>query len=370
MSMLKKTRSLVWLCMAGTSSAIAGGLDRTGQDLGALFESGRYLEVSVSHVSPRVRGTDLLGGRTGDVGDDYFLPSLSLKVDATERLSLALVADETFGAKMAYGQGSPMLGGTSVDVSSQGLMGLARYRLNDSFSVHGGARVQSSSAHVQLKGLAYGPVSGYQMQLRRDTTVSPVLGIAFEKREIALRFAATYHGAIKHEFTTRESAPLAPLNGSSTTAINLPRAVNLDFQTGIAADTLLFAHLRWVNWSEFRADPSHFLAVTGEGLVDLKDTRTWTLGLGRRLNDQWSAALSATYEGRTTPLSSPLSPVNGRRGITLAAIYTQDRMRVTAGISYLKLGDAYLETGTPDTLRATMSGNTTLGLGLKFGYAF
>jgi long-subunit fatty acid transport protein len=125
-----------------------------------------------------------------------------------------------------------------------------------------------------------------------------------------------------------------------------------------------------VNWSEFRVEPARFLAVTGEGLIELKDTRTYTLGVARHFNDRWAGALSFNYEGRGDPLSSPLSPVNGRRGITIAAIYTQDAIKITAGISYIRLGDATLETGTPDTERAVMSGNKALGLGLKLGWTF
>ena len=367
--MLKKL-GIWWLLATATTPVLAGGIDRTGQGLGALFENGRYLEMSVTQVTPRVKGTDLMGGTTGDVAGDYVLPALSLKVDASDKLSLAVVADQTYGAKVLYGQGSPLLGGTLVDVTSYGILGLARYRINENFSVHGGLRLQTSSATVRLKGLAYGPVSGYQLRLKSDTALSPAVGVAFEKSEMALRVAATYHAAIHHRFGTSETAPLAPLNGSSTTPIILPRAVNLDFQSGISSDTLIFGQLRWVNWSEFRVDPARFLALTGEGLIELKDTRTWTLGLARQFSERWAGALSVNYEGTGDPLSSPLSPVNGRRGLTLAVIHTQDRVKITTGVSYIKLGDARLETGTPDTERATMRGNATIGVGIKVGYQF
>lgn len=365
-----KRLGILGLLASAAPSVLAGGIDRTGQGLGALFENGRYLEVSVSQVSPRVKGADLTGGPTGNVAGSYVLPSLSLKLDATDQLSLALVADQTYGAKVLYGQGSPLLGGTLVDVSSYGLLGLARYRINENFSIHGGLRLQNSEATVRLKGLAYGAVNGYQLRLQSDTAVSPALGAAFEKPEIALRVAATYHAPINHRFSTRETGPLAPLNGSSTTPITLPRAINLDFQSGISRDTLVFGQLRWVNWSEFSVDPARFVAVTGEGLIDLKDTRTWTLGLARQFTDRWAGALSVNYEGTGDPLSSPLSPVNGRRGLSLAVIHTQDKVRITTGISYIKLGDAKLETGTPDTQRATMTGNATIGVGVKVGYQF
>lgn len=362
--------ALVVLGACLTPAAWSGGIDRSGQGLGALFEDGNYVEFSLGQVMPRVEGVDLVGGSTGDVAGNYLLPALSLKFDASDRLALALVMDQTYGADILYGAGSPLLGGTLVSVDSYALLGLARYRLDDRLSLHGGLRGQNSNATVRLQGLAYGPVSGYQVHLGPDMAYAPVLGLAFERSEIALRVALTYHAAIEHRLDTRESGPLAALNGTSTTLIKTPRAVNLDFQTGVAPDTLLYGQLRWANWSEFRVDPARFVAVTGEGLIELDDTRTWTLGLAHRFSDRWAAVLSMNYEGRGDPLSSPLSPVNGRHGVTLAAIHTLDALRVTAGLSYIKLGNARLETGTPDTQRATMSGNATLALGVKIGRSF
>lgn len=363
------------------TSAAAGGIDRSGQGLGALFEKGPYLEVSLARVAPRIKGVDLAGGPTGDVVGDHAQVGLSAKFDVDESLSLALVADQTYGADLLYGQSSPLLGGTLVDESSHALLGLARYRLDDTFSVHGGLRAQRSSAEIRLRGLAYGPVNGYRVLLGPDTEYGLVAGFAYEKPQIALRLALTWHSAIEHKLDTRETGPLidpdgpgpsptlALLDGTSITRISTPRAVNLDFQSGIAPDTLLFGQLRWANWSEFRVDPARFLAVTGEGLIELDDTRTWTLGLARRFNDRWSGVLSFSYEAKGDPLVSPLAPVNGRRGTTLALIHSRDRLRVTAGISHIKLGDALLETGTPDTQRATMSGNATVGMGVTIGWA-
>lgn len=358
------------LLLLTAPAAWASGIDRSGQGLGALFESGNYLEAAVGKAAPRVKGEDLGGGATGDVAGDFHQASLSLKMEATPQLSFALVLDQPYGAKILYGTGSTMLGGTLVDTSSDALMGLVRYRFNDVFSIHGGGRVQRSRATVHLKGIAYGAASGYELKLREDTAAAPVIGFALENPAIGLRLAATYHDAIRHQFKTREYAPLAPLNGNSTTQVTTPRAINVDFQTGVTASTLLFARLRWVKWSEFRVDPQQFKAITGEGLVDQRNSRSWTLGLAHRISSQWAAALALDYEGRSKPLSSPLAPVNGHRGVTLSAIYTRDNYRISTGLSYIKLGDAKLETGTPDTQRATMSGNSTLGIGTSVGWSF
>ncbi len=349
--------------------ATAGGIDRSGQGLGALFETGDYIEASLSAVSPRVDGQDVSGAATGVVTGRYPMAGMSAKFEINPRLSVAWVLDQPYGARVLYGPGSPLLGGTQVDVSTSALLGLARWRLTEQFSVHGGMRLQHASAEVRLKGLAYGPMSGYRVRLGTDTAFSPVAGVAFELPDMALRVVATYHGATTHDMPTSESGGFDLLNGQSRTQVSTPRAVNLDFQTGIASQTLLFGQLRWVNWSAFRVDPQRFMAVTGEGLINLKDTRTTTLGLAQRFSPNWTGAVSLNHESRGQPLVSPLAPVNGRRGVTLAAIYTEGRLRISAGLSYIRLGDAKPETGTPDTPRASMQDNHTRGLGVTLGWA-
>jgi long-subunit fatty acid transport protein len=374
-----------WLAAAALAGlatpAAAGGIDRSGQGLGPLFESGDYLEASYSHVAPHVKGIDLAGGSTGDAVGDHDLANLAAKFDLNGRLSLAMVLDQPYGAKLHYRSSSPLLGGTRVDEASHALLGLLRYRLDPALSVHGGLRLQESSATIELRGLAYGRVNGYRVRFAENLAASWVAGAAYEIPEIALRVAATYHGATRHTLSTTETGPaidpdgagplpaMRLLDGSSHTRISTPAALNLDAQTGIAPDTLLFGQLRWVDWSEFRVDPARFVAVTGNGLIDLRDTRGYTLGLARRFAARWTGVLALNHEASRDGYNSPLSPVNGRRGITLAAIHTQGRLKVTAGISYMKLGDALLETGTPDTLRAKMSGNSLLGLGFKIGWA-
>lgn len=350
--------------------ALGAGLDRSGQGLGALFEQGNYLEMSYADVRPRVEGRDVAAGSTGNTAEAYALASFSAKIDLNDRVSVAAVVDQPYGGKIAYASSSSLLGGTRVDEETHALLGLVRYRFGDGVSVHGGVRLQRSSATVNLRGLAYGAISGYQLQLGPDTASGAVIGAAYEVPAIALRVATTYHERITHKLKTTETGPLAGLNGTSTTHVSLPSALNIDFQTGIARDTLLFGQIRHVNWSEFRVDPTRFVAVVGEGLIKLTDARTYTLGVGRSLSDRWSGAISLNYERPQDGFNSPLSPVNGRKGITVSGKYRWDNYELGAGISYIKLGDARLETGTPDTHRATMSGNSSLAVGLKLGYRF
>lgn len=351
---------------AAASGAMAGGIDRSGQGLGALFEKGRYLELSFGLASPTIEGRDVATAPTGDVGGTYTQLGFSYKYDINDQLSMALNVDQPFGADIQYALTSPLLGGTTAQAETYAVTGILRYKFNEAFSVHGGLRMQHAKGNIRLQGLAYGPLSGYDVQLAGDWAPGYLIGVAYEKPEIALRIALTYNSAIKHEMATTQTI-IPPATGT-VTEVETPQTVNLDFQTGVAKDTLVFGQIRWADWSNFLIDPVNF---PGNGLVELEDTVTYTLGVARRFNENWAGSFSLNYEGKgTDDLVSPLAPTNGRIGATIGAVYTMDNMKITAGINYTKLGDARPETGTPDTARASMTGNSVVGVGIKVGWSF
>ena len=100
------------------------------------------------------------------------------------------------------------------------------------------------------------------------------------------------------------------------TEVKTPQSVNLDLQTGIAPDTLLYGSLRWAKWSEFRMDPVGFSNPIAEGgggvgLVDLDDTITYTVGLARQFSDEWAGSAEMFYEPRDDGIVAPLFPSVG-----------------------------------------------------------
>ncbi|MGL4310620.1 MAG: OmpP1/FadL family transporter [Paracoccaceae bacterium] len=365
----------VLFVMAG--SAYAGGIDRSGQPINIIYEKGNYAELSYGWINPSVSGNDdaMFGGRgTGSVAGDHNLPGIALKYDFNDQFSGAIIYDQAYGADILYPIGeSVALGGTSAKMDSEGVTALLRYKFNDNISVHGGIRASKASGEVRLSGLAYGPLNGYNVAFDDAWGTGYVAGVAYEKPEIALRVALTYFSKVAHDLDTTETLPagLGGLSIASVTTVDTPQAVHLDVQSGIAEDTLLFGNIRWVDWSEFLIDPQTLVAATGQGLVKLDDTTTYTLGVGRKFNDTWSGSVFVTYEPSTgDDLVSPLAPTNGYKGIGMAAVYTRDNMRITMGARYLDLGDAKPETGTPDTARASMENNDAVALGIKVGFSF
>ncbi len=361
---MKKTISYSIAALALTSSAaLAGGIDRSGQGIGFLFEKGTAAELSFGMVTPSVTGTDTLGGATGNVGKSYTQTSLSYKMDIGDNMSFALIMDQPFGADVEYAATSVLLGGTKAVASSTAVTGILRYKFDGGFSAHAGLRAQTASANIDLRGLAFGPSDGYSVDLASDTSYGYLVGVAYEKPEIALRVALTFNSAITHQFATTETFLGAPAAPPSVTNSTLPKSINLDFQSGVAANTLVFGSIRWVDWSAFKLAPS----VTGS-LIDLSDSTTYNLGVGRKFNDNWSGAFSMSYEAAGNPLVSPLAPTNGKLGFTLAGVYKSGNFKITTGINYTKVGDASPQTA--GVARASMTGNSAWGIGVKLGLTF
>lgn len=371
---MKRLLTGLGILTAGAVPALAGGIERTPQALGVLFEKGNYVELTFGGVDPDISGRDFTaygGSDTGDVGHGFGLSGIAYKHDFTDKLSGAFIMERPYGADIRYDAfpgGSLMLGGTEALVDSTRYTAILRYRFDDSLSFHAGIRGSHADGEVSLGGLAYGPVSGYHVDLDDTWWFGWLAGVAYEIPELAARISLTYNSPIEHDFDTNETLGGAPLGPESETTVRTPRSWVVEGQTGVSPTTLVFASIRWVNWSEFRLDPDVFVALTGSGLVELEDTTTYTIGVGHKFTDAWSGAASISYEPEGDDDVSPLAPTNGHVGITLAAIYTRDRMKVTTAVNYTKLGDAYPSPGGNRV--AEMSDNHAWGAGVRIGYSF
>lgn len=347
--------------------AQAGGLDRTGQDLGPLFEKGHHLSTETYTVQPRVRGTDALGKSTGQVADDYSQWGFAYRRDLNSRSSLLIMVSKPFGLDIAYSpQQSPLFGGTQARVNSHELLGVLRYRWDEHWAVHGGLRLQRTDGHVALGGLVFGALNGYRVDFRPSTEPGYLLGMSYERPDMTLRIAATYYSAIKHRIATREN--LWP--GETRTASTAPQSLNLDIQTGITPGTVLFGQIRWTDWSQFRLRPQTLEAVLpGRSLADMQDTMTYTLGLGQRLAENWSGFVAVAYDERSDKAAlSPLRPTNGRIGYTVGVSYQQGRFKLTPWLSYQRLGSTDISSG--GTTLATFDAESATAVGIRLGYQF
>jgi long-chain fatty acid transport protein len=346
--------------LAATSGAYAGGVERSTQSVAILFEQGRYAELNFGRFAPDVSGT--VGGgllSSGDMAADYNSWSLGYKMDIGDRMAFAMILDEPIGADVNYpASAAPYpLAGSTAKLTSSAITALMRYSLENNLSVYGGLRYQTVHGEVALTG-------GYTMETNHDSELGYVVGVAWEKPEIAARVALTYNSSITHNL---ESLEVGVVPGSFETEV--PQSVNLEFQTGIAKDTLLFGSIRWVDWSAFIIDPPNYTSPGPDPDLPLvgypKDRVTYNLGIGRRFNETWSGAITIGYEPSDGELTGNLGPTDGFKSIGLAATYSQDNMKVTGGVRYVDVGDA-----TTNIVGGSFTDNSGVGVGIRIGYTF
>lgn len=356
------------------TSAQAGGIDRSGQLLNPIFRDGTYGQLSFGYSQPSVDGTDAITGRPiSNVAKGFPSPGFGFKTDINDSWSVSILGAEDFGADIEY-PGLPQasaLGGTIATTNGYSVTVLARYKFDENWSTHGGARFNRQDGKISLNGLAYGSLAGYLVELDDDIGVGYVIGGAYERREIGLRVALTYNSKISHKFDTQESLSGVPISLPTTTDTDMPQSVNLDFQSGIAKDWLVFGSIRWAEFSQFLVEPIMFERLTGVGLVELEDTTTFTLGVAHRFTENWAGSASFIYEEPQTRVVSPLSPYTGLQAVQLGAQYTVDNIEVSAIVRYSRPGNALPGTGVPTRVpRADFADNEVWTGGVQIGYTF
>jgi long-subunit fatty acid transport protein len=377
---MKKTTLALGALAMTAGAATAGGVERSVTGPGILFENGNYMEFSFSQASPKVSGNSLLpvpvapgvtlpaGAPSGDMANSYTNLSFGIKKQLNDKLDLAFLMNQPIGADVTYAAGTGYLyGGSNAVIKSQAMTALLRYKINDNVSVYGGVTAERAEGNVAL-------FNGYTMSTTRETDFGYIVGAAYEKPEIAMRIALTYTSAITHDFDAVELTPLGPVN--TTFESEVPQSIALDFQTGVAKDTLVFGSVRWREWSAFDITPVAFAAGGGGSLVSYDDdTTTFTLGVGRRFSENWAGAIQISHEKSHGGFSGNLGPTDGYTSVGLGMTYTKDNMKISGGVTYAWLGDARTEApaalGAPaGTAFGDFRDNTTMGVGIKVGFSF
>ena len=429
---LKTLTTAMILATVPMTGAFAAALDRSGQSISAFLQPGNYFEAGISVLDPNVSGkvrngytphaalpassAGLQNTSVGEMAGDYYFPSAALKLQVTDNFSFGLIYDQPFGAEAEYSTGTqkttalpgPLapLGnqglfhngteGTSVEVKSQSISMLFGYQPTENFNFYAGPVYQTIKGDVQLRGLAYGgnaTFGGYNASIKETGDIGWLAGAAFQIPDIALKASVTYRSEIEHSVNVKESfnsaGLLAGLNAapSLNTDITTPQSVNLDFQTGIMANTVAFANVRWVDWSSFSIQPYKFglasksaaiQAQTGKSEFDLvaytDDQISATVGVGRKLNDQWAGNVSVGWDsGAGNPVTT-LGPTEGYWNVGLGAQFSPTPQTfIAGGVKYFWLGDAKAQSGAHfDTSNyvADFESNYAIAYGLKMGYKF
>jgi long-chain fatty acid transport protein len=363
------------------------------QPFGADAEYSGYNNFVSKASDVVLPGTSLTGG----------LPVVTGAPNAQLPNGLPVIIDGS-GNPQAIALNSPTTGATSVEVQTQNLNVLFGWQPNQNWNLYAGGVYQTLKADVKLSGQAYSLFNGYNLDVPEDSAVGWLAGVAYQIPEIALKASLTYRSEIEHDFTARENLPLvdpiaklliaqgaitpgdlAGLGGTGSSKVTTPQSVNLDFQTGIMANTVAFANVRWVNWDKFKMRPYQFGQLSqlagdllpalgkpnGFNLVDYsKDQWSANLGVGRKMNDKWASNVSVGWDsGAGNPVTT-LGPTEGFWNVGLGLQYSPTPQSfIAGGVKYLWLGDAKAQTGA-HSAAGEFNDNDAMAYGLKIGHRF
>ncbi|APU49531.1 OmpP1/FadL family transporter [Acinetobacter junii] len=397
---LKHLSTAMILATLPATGVFAAALDRSGQSVSAFLQPDNYFEAGISVLDPTVKGqsTAATGSQNiSDMGGDYQFYNAALKLQLTDYLSFGLIYDQPFGADAEY-QDSTLFtntaGNTKVEVDTQNISMLFGVQPIKNVNLYAGGVYQTVKGGVQLRGAGYGGINafgGYNADIPEDSAAGWLAGAAYQIPEIALKASVTYRSEIKHKVNIDESSagagPIAAIlnNATGSTDITTPQSVNLDLQTGIMANTVAFANIRWVNWKDFAIRPYAFgvaanLATTAAGgkgfdLVAYTDDQ-WSVnaGVGRKLNEQWAGNVSVGWDsGAGNPITT-LGPTEGYWNLGVGVQFSPAaNYFISGGVKYFWLGDAKAQSGAQfntDSYLADFTDNHAIAYGMKIGYRF
>jgi long-subunit fatty acid transport protein len=351
---MKKVMTAGAALLLTTSIASAGGLDRSGQPIGFIFEDGEAAFVSFGLVNPTVSSNP--ESDAGNVAQNYTALSFGYKRAVSDDLELAIIYDQPYGASVEYNEGD--LAGLFATLNSGSITGILTYAATDNISIYGGLRGQSLQGEIAV------PLAAYTYESDTSYAFGYLVGAAYEMPEIALRVALTYNSAIKHTLEGTEGSPTAPGTSADTEFdVQFPQSLNLDFQTGVAADTLVFGSVRWAEWSVTDVTPLYYIPGS---LVDYEeDVFTYSLGVGRRFSDQLSGSFSVSYEEATGEDAPNLGPTDGFISYSVGMEYAMnDSTKIRGGIRYIDIGDATSDYGF------SFEDNSAIAVGASLVYTY
>ncbi|MBP2549074.1 long-chain fatty acid transport protein [Neorhizobium galegae] len=334
------------------TGASAGGLERGGYNIDLLFDPSTVAaEATTTYVAPQRKarnvrdnyttsavypyngtGTGTGGGNlnglssSSDDTEGYWAPRLGIKAAIGDSVDCMFDYSQPWGAHSNPGRN---WAGANNNIETK--------VESDNYAATCSYRFDLGPGQLRLIGGAfYQEVSGFKERLVQDYTNVPTslsgvgrldleghgwgwrTGIAYEIPEYAVRASLVYNSEVNLSNLTgtldlRQANPA--LNGGQPYNVfgeqRTPDSLELKLQTGIAPDWLAFGSLKWTDWSQFQKIP---FCVTGTvssctlssptalTTLDLGYRDGWTVtgGVGHKFNEQWSGAVSVTWDRGTS----------------------------------------------------------------------
>ena len=372
--MIKFLLGFTGLCVSSTA-LMAGGMERTALSTSFMYEQGGYAEVAYSSRDFTVTAPAFAPDES--VIEDQVGFSLAGKFDISESISFGLTQYTQAGVGLNYqgagGTGAVGTGlnaaGPKVSLDIDALVFLGRYSFSENFSFILGMKnsnIKDATADIFKSSGALSAAS-----VKGKSASGTVAAVAYERPDIALRVELLYEADTSFSLDTTGGLLGA---ATGTTQGSLPDYQTINFQTGIAADTLAFGSIRMADWKNHQLSVApQTLAGTGAAggpTSSFSNSTTYSLGVGRKVSEDLSLSLSTNWENGTEASgTSLLSPTNGYNGYSLGAKYSMNNLTISGGVNYTTFGDKTI-TAAVGTDPDKFSGNSVLSYGIKVGVNF
>lgn len=340
----------------------AAALERSGQSVHALFEKGNYAEVALLQVDPNISGQvqhqqniaelGVQDFSTGNLVNNQHFIQAALKLQPHPQISVALLFDQPYFVDVDYHY-SPILSGEPLPIEnadikfdSRNITALIGYQPTQNWNLFTGLSYQSFSGDLKIGTQVDYTFFDYHAHFPKDHAWGWLAGLSYQIPEYAFNTAITYRSKIKHSTNASESIWGFPLEiaPQQATEIETPESVNLDFHTGLPAQNFLYGSLRWVNWQDFKIQPTQFAAILqSEGLgnqfnlIDYQKNQWSTrLGFAHQWSPKWITAVEGLWDSGAGNPASSLNPVDGYVGVGTGAVYHfNPKTFMIAGLHYL-----------------------------------
>jgi len=322
--------------------SFAGGLDRGGYNIDLLFDQSRFsAQAAVIYVMPQrelknVKDTNtrspLLGGdgnlngrpNHADDTENYAVPYLGLKA-GYEDVDCLLDYSEPFGAHT-----NPGINWAGANNNIETKIETHNYATTCSYKFDvgpGQLRLIGGAFYQEVEGFKERLVSTLPIAMGTGTGVGRLdladngwgwrTGIAYEIPEYGVRASLVYNSRVKYDDLSGTvdltQVPVVPTYGGKVTNVvgstEAPDSLELKVQSGIAPDWLAFGSVKWTNWSVLQSIALCPTTVTGScnhsnqlTSLDLLYQDGWTVtgGIGHKFNEQWTGAVSLTWDRGTS----------------------------------------------------------------------
>ncbi|MBP1886988.1 outer membrane protein transport protein [Sinorhizobium mexicanum] len=340
--------------MLVVSAAHAGGLERSGYNIDLLFDPSDYAaEATATYVNPQrelknvrdtdTANTDVLGGTFGggnlngrpnaaDDTESYWAPRIGVKAALGDSIDCMADYSQPWGAHTNPGKN---WAGANNNIETK--------VESDNYAATCSYKWEMGPGYLRVIGGGfYQEVGGFKERLVQDYTGTPLngifsgvgrleledsgwgwrTGVAYEIPEYAMRASLVYNSAVDLDnlsgfIDLRQLGFFVPNPGGGppilatgtkydvSGAASMPDSLELKVQSGIAPGWLAFGSVKWTDWSQLQVVkfcPATVTAATPCTSLDLLYRDGWTIsgGIGHKFNDQWSGAVSLTWDRGTS----------------------------------------------------------------------